>query len=132
VIIVDTSILVDFLRGSDTVGTRRLRRLETDNIPYAIPALCCQELLGGVKDDTEWNLLLEYLETQTILTPTDPWRTRVEAARIMVDCRARGLTVRGAGDCFIAQQALDTDGVLLHSDRGYEHIATVRPLRFWS
>ena len=130
-IVVDTSVLVDFLRGRETEGAGRLRSLESDGIPYSIPAVCCQELLGGAKDDREWRLLLDHLETQSVLNPVDPWHTHVEAARIMVDCRAQGLTVRGAADCFIAQLVLENDGVLLHSDEDYERIASIRPLRFW-
>ena len=130
-IVVDTSVLVDLLRGRDTEGARALHALETNGIPYFIPALCCQELLGGARDQSEWQLLLDYLETQIILNPVDPWHTHVEAARIMVECRARGITVRGAGDCFIAQLVLENDGVLLHSDKDYERIGAIRPLRFW-
>ena len=131
-IAVDTSVLVDFFRGRDTEGARRLRRLETNGIPFSVPAVCCQEILGGAKDEREWSLLLSYLETQSILIPADPWRTHVEAARIMTDCRAKGLTVRGAVDCFIAQLALESDAVLLHADGDFERIGVVRPLRFWS
>jgi predicted nucleic acid-binding protein len=130
-IVVDTSVLVDFLRGRDTEGARRFRDLESDGLPYSIPALCCQELLGGTRDQSEWQLLLDCLETQSILGPVDAWHTHVEAARIMVDCRAQGLTIRGAADCFIAQLVLENDGVLLHSDKDYERIASIRPLRFW-
>ncbi len=130
-ILVDTSVLVDLLRGRPTEGARSLRRLEQDGIPFAIPAICCQEVLAGAQDEEEWRLLLAYLETQDVVTPADPWRTHVEAARIMVDCRARGTTVRGAIDCFIAQLALENDAPLLHSDRDFDTIAAVRPLRAW-
>jgi len=39
--------------------------------------------------------------------------------------------VRGAIDCFIAQLALENDAPLLHSDRDFDTIAAVRPLRAW-
>jgi len=85
VILVDTSVLVDLLRGRPTEGARSLRRLEQDGIPFAIPAICCQEVLAGAQDEEEWRLLLAYLETQDVVTPAHPWRTHVEAARNMVD-----------------------------------------------
>lgn len=128
-IVVDTSVLVDFFRGSRTVGCERLRLLEVDQIPFVIPAICCQELLAGARDEQEWELLYSYLETQHILWPADPWATHAGAARIMFDCRARGLTVRGSVDCLIAQLTLDHEGVLLHSDKDFDTIALVRPLR---
>jgi predicted nucleic acid-binding protein len=129
VIVVDTSVLVDFFRGSRTVASERLRQIEMDQIPFAIPGVCCQELLAGARDEKEWRLLYSYLETQDILWPIDPWATYSEAARIMFDCRARGLSVRGSIDCLIAQLTLDHDGTLLHSDKDFDSIALVRPLR---
>ena len=65
-ILVDTSVLVDFLRGRPTEGAESLRRLEQDGVPFAIPAICCQELLAGARDEDEWRLLLTYLETQDV------------------------------------------------------------------
>jgi len=37
--------------------------------------------------------------------------------------------VRSAADCLIAQIALENELALLHSDRDFEAIAEVRPLR---
>jgi predicted nucleic acid-binding protein len=132
VIVVDTSVLVDFFRGISTTASGRLHRLETDQVPFAIPGVCCQELLAGARDQREWQLLLSHLETQNILWPVDPWTTHVEAARIMVDCRAHGLSIRGSIDCLIAQLTLDHEGTLLHSDKDFDRIAQVRPLRVWA
>jgi len=128
-IIVDTSVLIDLLRGRRTSATEELRRLEADDLPYMIPAFCCQELLQGAKSQSEWECLLEYLQCQRILTPGDTWSTHVEAARIYFDCRRKGITVRSTVDCFIAQLVLDEDGILLHGDDDYEKIKNVRPLR---
>ena len=131
-IVVDTSVLVDFFKGRPTAAARQLERLELEGIPFSIPAICCQELLAVARDIREWELLLSYLETQSLLLPVDPWRTHVAAARIMFDCRARGISVRGAVDCFIAQLVLGNDGILLHSDSDFDRIAEVRPLRTWT
>jgi predicted nucleic acid-binding protein len=131
VIVVDTSILVDFFRERPTGGAAALDRLESDAIPFSIPVVCCQELLAGARNTQEWDLLSAYLETQNLLWPTDPWRTHSEAARIMFDCRARGITLRSSVDCLIAQLTLENDGALLHSDKDFDRIAKVRPLRSW-
>lgn len=128
-IVVDTSVLVDFLRGRSTPAARTLRRLEEEAIPFAIPAVCCQELLSGARDTKEWQLLLAYLETQSILLPGSPWHTHVEAARIMFDCRRQGIILPGAVDCFIAQCVLETSGILLHDDADFERIKSARPLQ---
>lgn len=128
-IIVDTSVLIDFLRGEDLPGAARLRRLEEEAIPFAVPAVCCQEVLQGAKNEKEWRLLGDYLGSQRLLVPLEPWSTHREAARIYFDCRRQGLTVRSSIDCYIAQLALEEDGVLLHNDRDFETIQQVRPLR---
>ncbi len=128
-IVVDTSVLVGFLRGNTSPPSERLRRLEEEGTPYAIPVLCCQELLQGAKDSREWKLLMSYLQTQRVLTPKDPWSTHVEAARIFFDCRRRGITIRSSWDCLIAETVLEEDGVLLHDDDDFERISKVRPLR---
>ena len=128
-IVVDTSVLISFLRGEDTKAAQRMREIEEQLVPFAIPAICCQELLQGAKDAREWRLLTRYLETQELLTISDPWKTHSDAARIYFDCRRKGLTISSAIDCLIAQLVLDNDGVLLHDDADYEHIKAARPMQ---
>lgn len=128
-ILLDTSVLVDYFRGLDTPATARLDRLESEGTPFAIPGICCQELLQGAKDEAEWAELSEYLESQRIAHPRSPWQTHVEAARIYFDLRRLGITVRSTIDCWIAQLALEADAPLLHDDEDFERIQRVRPLR---
>ncbi len=128
-IAVDTSVLVDLFRGRATAATERLQELERTGTPFAIPVICCQELLQGAKDRREWKLLHSYLETQEVLLPSDPWSSHVEAARIFFDCRRRGVTIRSSVDCLIAQLVLEVDGALLHDDEDFERMKSVRALR---
>jgi len=128
-IVVDTSVLVDLFKGVSNPASDRLRRVEEDGAPFAIPAVCCQELLQGARDEREWTLLASYLETQTLLSPSDPWAIHAAAARIFFDCRRQGITVRSTVDCLIAQLVLEADGELLHNDEDFDRIASVRPLR---
>jgi len=128
-IVVDTSVLIDLFRGHITSPVNRLKQLERDQVPYAIPAVCCQELLQGAKDEREWSLLEQYLETQEILLPEDPWKTHVAAARLYYTCRRQGITVRSTIDCLIAQLTIEHDGSLLHDDADYEKLRAVSPLR---
>jgi len=130
VLIIDTSVLIAFLRGSDTPQTRLLKRCETNEIPYAIPLICAQEVLQGARDNSEWKMLEKYMFSQDLLIPLDPYKTHREAARIYYDCRRRGLTVRSAIDCLVAQTCLEHGGRLLHNDEDYKRIAKVRRLQF--
>ncbi len=128
-IIVDTSVLIPFLKGNRTGPSHRLREIEHGGLPVAIPAVCGQEILQGAKDEREWGLLLETLSTQKILLPADPWKTHIEAGRIFFDCRRKGITLRGTVDCLIAQIVLEVNGILLHDDEDFDRIKKVRPLR---
>lgn len=128
-IVVDTSVLVNLLRGTPSAAADRLRSFEENDTPFLIPTLCAQEVLQGAADAREWRTLESYLSTQRLLPLESDWRVHRDASRIYFDCRRNGSTPRSLIDCLIAQQVLDADGVLLHDDRDYERIAAVRPLR---
>jgi len=128
-IAVDTSVLIDFLRGDTTPWTERLAEIEADEVPYGIPLICYQEVLQGARDQREWKLLAEYLETQRLLVPQEPLSLHREAARIFFDGRRRGVTIRSTIDCLIAAQAFAEGATLLHNDDDFDRIATLRPLK---
>ena len=127
-IIVDTSVLINTLRGQKTKAVEQLRLFDREKTPYYIPAICCQEILQGAKNQREWDNIYRNLSTQRILIPENPWETHIAAARIFFDCRRKGLTVRSPADCFIAQLTLENDGTLLSDDAGFDRIAEIRPL----
>ena len=130
-ILVDSSVLIDFLRGRESPAVRRLEEIESEGeaAGWALPLVCLQEVLQGAKDEREWKTLRQTLESQEIVSPVDPLALHVEAARIYFECRRRGLTVRSSTDCFIAALALEHGLVLLHDDSDFDAIARVRPLR---
>ena len=127
-IVVDTSVLLDLLRRRDTAAVRRLRAIEVEELPLAIPAICCQEVLQGARDEKDWNELLETLTSRTLLSPRDAAATHFAAARLYYDCRRRGITIRSSADCFIAQLVLEEEAVLLHDDEDFERLREVCPL----
>ena len=128
-IVVDSSVLIAFFRGHDNPAVQRLVRLETEGIPFALPGFCFQEVLQGARNRKEWSVLEEYLGSQELLFSLNPAFTHLEAARIYYDCRRKGLTIRSSIDCFVAQLALEVDGIVLHNDGDFESIAKVRPLQ---
>jgi len=128
-IVVDSSVLISFLRGLPTPGANRLIELELVGEPFALPVVCCQEVLQGARDEREWQLLDDYLSSQWLLAPADPWQAHRQAARIYFECCRRGVTVRSTVDCLIAQLVIDHAGILLHEDDDFERIRAVRPLR---
>jgi len=125
-IYVDTSVLIDFLRGKTTPAVEMLARLDANDVPFAIPILCCQEVMQGARDEAEWRLLREHLSLQRLAVPTDPTALHWEAARIFFDCRRHGLTVRSSVDCLIAAHAIEAEATLMHNDEDFESIKNVR------
>jgi predicted nucleic acid-binding protein len=127
--VLDSSVLIDYLRGETTPGAERLAQIEEEQTPFAVPLVCFQEILQGARDEKEWNLLEEYLGTQRLLAPSDPRKVHREAARIFFDARRRGLTIRSTVDCLIAALVLEAGAILLHDDSDFESIARIRPLK---
>ena len=125
-VIVDTSVWIDVLR--DRTGRERdAMTAAVGEAEVALTRFTQLELLQGVRDEREWELLHDTLETQ-LYAEAFP-ETWPSAARIYYDLRRAGRTVRSAIDCCIAQIAIDHDALLLHRDRDFEVIAAIRPLR---
>jgi len=121
VIFVDTSVWVDFFRGTASAQAEWLdRHLGTEGL--VIGDLVLAEVLQGFKDDRGFNeakRLLGQLE-QVNVAGID---LAVEAARNYRRLRARGVTVRGTVDVLIATRCI-ADGLrLLHADRDFEGFA---------
>lgn len=128
-ILIDTSVLVPFLRGNDTDAVRCLTLALEEDVPVFLAPVIVQEVLQGARDEREWRRLDRYLARQALVHPKDSLATHRRAARVYFDCRRRGLTVRSTIDCLIAQLALEHDMTLLQDDRDYETIRAVRPLK---
>lgn len=127
-ILVDTSALVPFFRGTDTDAARYLANALEADVPVFLTPVIVQEVLQGARDEKEWATLNRHLGAQALVHPSDPLLTHRRAARIYFDCRRRGLTVRSTIDCLVAQLALEHDLALLQDDRDYQAIQAVRPL----
>jgi len=123
--LVDSSVWVDVLR--DRTGSRAARlKSVVDPRDVVLSRFTQMELLQGARTQREWGLLSRYLDTQQFLEPTPA--TWSNAARIFFELQREGLTVRNAIDCCIAQTALENEVLLVHRDRDFETIATLRPL----
>lgn len=125
-VLVDTSVWIEVFR--DSTGRKRSALAAAVEAEEIVLARFHQlEMLQGCRDEREWTFLHSYLEAQEYLELAgDSW---TEAARIFFDLRRTGRTVRSPIDCCIAQVALDHSALLLHRDRDFETIATIRPLR---
>jgi hypothetical protein len=131
-ILVDTSVLIHFFKGVDSESSRRFRMVLQRGIPFGINSLIFQEVLQGAGSEKEYFTLKKYLETQRFYHLKDPIESFAKAAKIYVDCRKKGITIRSTIDCLIAQTVLENDLLLLHEDSDFDLMAKVIPLKFFT
>jgi predicted nucleic acid-binding protein len=130
-ILVDTSVLIDFLRVVPGEGSRKFEAVLRQGIPFGITSFTLQEILQGAASEKEFSLLNKYLSTQRFYHLKDPVRSFAEAAQIYMKCRKKGITIRSTIDCLIAQTALEHDLLLLHNDSDFTAMAKIIPLKFF-
>jgi predicted nucleic acid-binding protein len=126
-VIVDTSVWIDFLRGIDSGPVVKLEQLLAGEVDIFTTGLIVQEVLSGIRNKRERERVRTDFGRFILLMPT--LDAHVAAAGIFDGCRKKGYTVRSVVDCLVAALALEYDLEILENDRDYRHIAQVFPLR---
>ena len=122
--LVDTSVWVDYLRGSPTPQVQALRHLLAEEEIVGIAPIILQEVLQGAESIERFDTWRKYFLGLMCYLPRDPMESHVAAARLYQECRRAGKTPRSSNDCLIAQIAIENQVVLLHSDRDFDAMAT--------
>ncbi|HOQ13228.1 MAG: Ribonuclease VapC11 [Spirochaetes bacterium ADurb.Bin218] len=126
-ILVDTSVLIDYLKGIDNSYVRVMEKILQEGIPYGINDFIYQELLQGARTLKEFKILKEYLETLPFYNLKDGLASFEKAALINIKCRKSGITVRSSIDLLIAESAIENEVLLLHNDKDFDYMAKVIP-----
>lgn len=124
-VLVDTSVLIDFLGGKNTKTTAAFQQVLDDKIPFGINSFIYQEVLQGVKTDRDFARVREYLDTQTFYPLKDLRESFAAAAKIYFQCRRKGITLSSTIDCLIIQTALEHNLHLLHKDSDFDNARRV-------
>ena len=126
-IIVDTTVWVDYLRGTRTPHADWLEaQLTKERLGLTDLILC--EVLQGVTTDGQFDAVHEELLKLNIFE-TGTVELAVEAALNYRRLRAAGQTVRKTIDCLIATFCLMEGHALLHNDRDYDPFEDVLGLK---
>ncbi|MBI4987232.1 MAG: PIN domain-containing protein [Rhodocyclales bacterium] len=129
-VLVDSSVWIDLLRGLDTAQTRALSELVTANEAALAPVIY-QEILQGAASMERLDKLRATFRTLPFLLPRHAIETYAAAAELFVRCRQQGITPRSPHDCLVARIAIENGVALLHDDRDYESLSLAEPaLRF--
>jgi predicted nucleic acid-binding protein len=130
-ILVDTSVLIDFFKGSVSDESQKFEEILKRRIPFGINSHIMQEILQGAASEKEFELLKNYLSTQRFYHPKDPVASYINAAKIYMACRKQGITIRSTIDCLIAQTAIEHNLMLLHKDNDFRLMSRIIPLTFY-
>lgn len=129
-IVVDSGVWADWFRQTPTPETDRLDRAMDVPEPIGTVPIILTEVLQGFRSDPEFESARATL-LQLPIFVLDP-DGHVDAARLYRSLRRRGVTVRGAVDCVIAQTCIAVDAEILTGDRDFVALARFSALRLCS
>jgi predicted nucleic acid-binding protein len=117
-ILVDTSVWIDFLAGKDTPHRHILHQLIEKEEDICITEIILTEILQGIKDDNVYETTKSYILEFPIIKPTGI-ETYIAGAEIFRKCRKQGKTIRKTIDCIIAAIAQENGLTLFHNDNDF-------------
>ncbi len=119
-ILVDSSVWIDFLRDVDNPATDQLVALLTaGRNAIGIGDLVVMEILQGAKNDARAQAIAERFEPLPKITICDP-ELAITAAKNCRFLRSRGITIRKTIDTLIATRCIVDGYSLLYSDRDFD------------
>lgn len=117
-ILVDSSVWIDYFRGIATADTDTLDRLLGDQ-PIAVGDIILAEVLQGFTADRDFRKAKQLMSA---LIPIDIGGHDIatKAAQNFRSLRAKGITIRKTIDTFIATRCIEDGLRLLYSDRDFD------------
>ena len=125
-IIVDTSVWIDFLDGTENLQTLHLSESLESEIPIFYTGLILQEVLQGLRSKKQRTLLQKKFSKLLLIAPSI--EDHIKGAEIFAYCRSKGLTIRKSIDCLISALSINYNLPLLDRDKDFSYIAECFPL----
>ena len=117
-IVVDTSVWVDFFNGQNTPEVEQLDRL-LSTTPILIGDLILVGLLQGFRKDKDFKIAQSLFAQLPQVTMSNP-KLALKSAEYFRSLRKRGITVRKTIDCLIATYCIHHQYPLLYADRDFD------------
>jgi predicted nucleic acid-binding protein len=117
-ILVDSSVWVDYFRGAATPHTDTLDD-KLGNEPLATGDLILTEVLQGFGSEADFNTATLML-TSLKIVELGGLELAIQAARNFRALRSLGVTVRKTIDTIIATRCIESGYQLLHNDRDFD------------
>jgi predicted nucleic acid-binding protein len=126
-VIVDSTVWIDYLRGRENPETRWLdRELQRQRLGMTDLILC--EVLQGVREESAIQRVRADLMRFQVFQ-TGGIHSAIAAAQNYRNLRQRGYTVHRTIDCLIATFCLQAGHELLHRDRDFDCFEKVLGMR---
>ncbi|PYV91499.1 MAG: PIN domain nuclease [Acidobacteria bacterium] len=126
-VLVDTSVWVDFFKGTQTSQVSILEDLIQFEEDLCISGVILAEVLQGIQSDIDYRKTLDYFEALIYLPMGQS--SFVLASTLHRGARRMGLTIRSTIDCLIAACAIHHSVPLLQNDRDFQAIARCSRLK---
>ncbi|OGT37709.1 MAG: twitching motility protein PilT [Gammaproteobacteria bacterium RIFCSPHIGHO2_12_FULL_37_14] len=126
-ILVDTTVWIDFFSERDSSQAKHLASLIEQQDELCVCGIVLTEILQGIKNPAEYQKVKNLMESLLFLDMTK--HTYILAADIYRSLRAKGITIRKTLDCMIAAVAIEHRASLLHHDRDFDPIEKYCHLR---
>ncbi len=130
-ILVDSSVWIDFFKGTDNPAAQQLTQLLSDNDATVVAAdLVIFEVLRGFRHGPDLLAAQRFLSAlpQVELGGLDNALLAAEHYRTL---RAQGYTIRSPIDILLASYCITHKHLLLHRDADFDVMETLRGLKVW-
>lgn len=117
-ILVDSSVWIDYFRGTPTLQADRLDALLGTEF-VVTGDLVLTEVLQGFDSDTDFNRARKLL-TSMVVVDLGGQEIAIQAARNFRALRTLGITARKTIDTVIATRCIESGFTLLYSDRDFD------------
>lgn len=120
-ILVDTTVWIDFFAGREDSHVLRLEKSLQEGETLCLTGVILAEVLQGIRHEREFRKTKNYFESLLYLNLER--ETFLRSAQIYRSLRKKGVTIRKSVDCLIAASAIENKIPLLHNDRDFDPIA---------
>lgn len=116
-IVVDSSVWIDYFNGVDSAASERLDGLLGVE-PLAVGDLILTEVLQGFRSDADYKTARELMTSLTVLEMLGQ-KVAIQSAENYRSLRSRGITVRRTVDVIIATYCIEHGLPLLFEDKDF-------------
>ena len=125
-ILVDTSVWIDFLEGHEHWTKNRLKQRLEERVSIAYIDMIILEILMGLKHQNEREELIRQF-TPFVELPVKK-SSLLLASEIYQYMQQKGIRIRSMVDCLISAIAIERGATIMHKDRDFDFISEFFPI----